>query len=250
MKKLKNAEQTLHLSAAARTRIRAALEAQGTETKQNKMPMRFAAAAAAVVLTAALLATGVLHRPSAQPTAENTQTNVKTAIRGESLRLCITQMQASGQSASTELRADNEIFIEPARRTDNNMLYALGFEALDITAYECIYVEMRGFNDDVSDDIAVTNSYWQFASADTEAEKGFTVYVKSQDESQSAPKEYALGYACGDGKFYVTAPADGETVVYTVTAENEKETVSLDLRLRVVDGKVGVTVENEQKTVK
>lgn len=248
MKKLENAEQKLHLSNAARARIGAALEAESTKTKQNKTPMRWVAAAAAVVLTAALLTTGVLHRPSAQPTAEKKQTEFHSVITGESLRLCITQMQSSGQSVSTELKAGNEIFVEPARQMDNNMLYA--FEALDIAAYDCIYVKMRGFNDDTAPDIAVTNSDWQFTSSDMETAKEFGVYVKTQDDSENAPKEYVLGYACDNGKFYVTAPTDGETVVYTVTAENDTETVSVDLRLRAVDGKVGVTVENEQKYVK
>ena len=164
------------------------------------------------------------------------------------MRLCITQMQSSGQSVFTELKAGNEIFVESARQMNGNMLYA--FEALDIAAYDCIYVKMRGFHDDTAPDIAVTNSDWQFASSDMETAKEFGVYVKTQDESQNEPQEYVLGYACDDGKFYVTAPADGETVVYTVTAENETETVSVDLRLRAVDGKVGVTVENEQKFIK
>lgn len=250
MKKLKNAEQTLHLSAAARTRIRAALEAQGTETKQNKMPMRFAAAAAAVVLTAALLATGVLHRPSAQPTTDGVQTEAKTAIHGESLRLCITQMQASGQRTSTELRAGSEVFVEPTRQEDNHMLYALEVEALDIAVYDRIYVQLRGFNDDVSPDTAVTNADWQLSMYDENTEtRFFGVYTKSSDGAQSEPQEYVFGCA-EDGKFYVTAPSEGETVVYTVTAENEQKTVSLDLRLRAVDGKVGVTVENTQEVIK
>ncbi len=248
MKKLENAEQNLRLSTSARARIGAALEAESTEIKQDKPPMRWAVAAAAVVLTVALLSVGVLHRPSAQPTTENTQPEFKTAMSGESLRLCITQMQASGQSVSTELSADNEVFVEPARQIDGNMLYA--FEALDIEAYDRIYVKMRGFNDDTSPDTAVTNSDWQFTSSDMKTAKEFGVYVKTQDESQNEPQEYVLGYACDDGKFYVTAPTDGITVVYTVTAENDTETVSVDLRLRAVDGKVGVTVENEQKFVK
>ena len=234
MKKLENAEQNLRLSTSARARIGAVLEAESTEIKQDKPPMRWAVAAAAVVLTVALLSVGVLHRPSAQPTTENTQPEFKTAMSGESLRLCITQMQASGQSVSTELSADNEVFVEPARQIDGNMLYA--FEALDIEVYDRIYVKMRGFNDDTSPDM--------------ETAKEFGVYVKTQDESQNEPQEYVLGYACDDGKFYVTAPTDGITVVYTVTAENDTEMVSVDLRLRAVDGKVGVTVENEQKFVK
>lgn len=250
MRKLENAEQNLCLSTAARARIQAALEAQSTETKQNKMPMRFVAAAAAVVLTAALLATCVLQNPTAQPKAESTQTETKTAVRGESLRLCITQMQAGGQSTSTELQAGSEIFVEPTRQANNHTLYALEVEALDIAVYNRIYVQLRGFNDDVSPDTAVTNADWQLSMFDESTASGsFGMYTKSSDGAQSEPQEYVFG--CGeDGKFYVTAPADGETVVYTVIAENEQKTVSLDLRLRAVDGKVGVTVENTRKIVK
>lgn len=249
MRKLENAEQNLRLSTAARAKIRAALEEQSAVTKHNKIPMRFAAAAAAVVLTAALLTTGVLHRPSAQPTAENAQTEMKTAIRDESLRLCITQMQASGQRTSTELQAGSEVFVEPTRQEDNHMLYALEVEALDIAVYNRIYVQLRGFNDDVSPDTAVTNADWQLSLYDENTEtRFFGVYTKSSDGAQSEPQEYVFGCA-EDGKFYVTAPSEGETVVYTVTVENEQKTVSLDLRLRAVDGKVGVTVENTREAV-
>ena len=93
MKKLENAEQNLRLSTSARARIDAALEAESTEIKQDKPPMRWAVAAAAVVLTVALLSVGGLQRPSAQRATGKTQREVRTAMGGESLRLCIRRMQ-------------------------------------------------------------------------------------------------------------------------------------------------------------
>ncbi len=250
MKKLQDAEKNLRLCASAREQISTALEAERTKKDRNKIPMRLVAATAAVVLTATLLTVGVLRRPATEPTAESTQSTTKAPISGESLQLCITQMRAGGQSSKTNLELGKEIFAEPCRRDDGVLMYA--FQVVNMDDFNQIDVVMRGMGENTSPDEAVTNSGWRFEMSDEESEKSMAwdEAIFGEGGAEDATQKYVVGYYNGVGEFSLSAPADGETVVYAVTAESDTEYVCVDLRLRAVDGKIGVTVDSEKRYTK
>lgn len=250
MKKLQDAEKDLRLCASAREQISAALEAERTKKDRNKISMRLVAATAALVLTTTLLTVGVMHRPAAEPTAEPAQSATKAPISGKSLQLCITQMRAGGQRDKTNLEAGKEIFAEPCRREDGVLMYA--FQVVNMEDFNQIDVVMRGMGDNTSPDEAVTNSGWRFEMSGEKSEKSMAwdEAVFGENGAEDGTQKYVIGYYNGAGEFSLSAPAHGETVVYTVTAENDTEYVCVDLRLRAVDGKIGVTVDRENRYTK